>query len=670
MIYQDAARRIAELREQINHHNYRYHVLDDPAITDAEYDRMFSELQELEESHPELIVPDSPTRRVGAAPLKEFTTVDHSLPMLSLSNCFSDEEVREFDRRVKKLLGVTAAEIDYCAEAKLDGVAVELVFEQGRFTLGSTRGDGERGEDVTANLKTIRSVPLQLLASPDVPVPERLEVRGEVFLASKAFIELNRKREELGEPPFANPRNAAAGSLRQLDPRITASRPLDLFCHGFGLVRGMVLDTHLQVLDRISRLGLKVNPLRYRCAGIEEVLERYRAIQERRDGLPYEIDGVVIKINECRLQNRAGTISRSPRWATAYKFPARRETTIIRDIIVQVGRTGVLTPVAIMDPVKVGGVEVSRATLHNQDEIADKDIRIGDTVVVQRAGDVIPQVVEVIAAKRSGKEKKFSMPARCPVCNAHVYKAEDEAAHRCLGFSCPARLKEALRHFASKNAMDIDGLGEQLIGRLVDRGLVKDAGDLYYLTVEQVKSMERMADKSARNLINAIEKSKEAGLDRLVFALGIRHVGEHTAKLMVQHLGGIDALMQADVESLLQIHEIGPEVAGSVVRFFGEEENRATIKRLQEAGVSFRAAARQAGSSLDGTSFVFTGTLQEYTRHEASRLVEERGGKVHSSISEKTTYLVAGADPGSKLNKARSLGVQILNEEQFKELVR
>jgi DNA ligase (NAD+) len=670
MTHQDAAQRIAELKEQIKYHNYRYHVLDDPAIADADYDRMFRELQELEDRHPELIAPDSPTRRVGAAPLKEFTTVEHSLPMLSLSNCFTDEEVREFDRRVKKLLGMTSGEIDYCAEAKLDGVAVELVYEHGSFALGSTRGDGERGEDVTANLKTIRSVPLQLLAAADVPVPERLEVRGEVFLPRRSFVELNRKRELRGEPPFANPRNAAAGSLRQLDPRITASRPLDIFCHGFGLVKGMVLDTHLKVLDRISRLGLKVNPLRSQCAGIEEVLERYRTIQDKRDRLPYEIDGVVIKINDCSLQNRAGTIARSPRWATAYKFAARRETTVIRDIVVQVGRTGVLTPVAIMDPVKVGGVEVSRATLHNQDEIENKDIRIGDTVVVQRAGDVIPQVVEVMASKRTGTEKKFSMPSRCPVCNARVYQADNEAAHRCLGFSCPAKLKEALRHFASKNAMDIDGLGERLISRLVDRELVKDAADLYYLDVEQVRSLERMADTSARNLIAAIAKSKEAGLERLVYALGIRHVGEHTAKLMVQHLGSMENLMNAEVESLLQIREIGPEVAGSVVRFFREKENRATINRLEKAGVSFKAAFRQAGSSLAGKSFVFTGTLQDYTRQEASRMVEERGGKVHSSISEKTTYLVAGADAGSKLNKARALGVKIITEDVFKALIR
>ena len=669
MKQQDAAGRLAELKTEINYHNYRYHVLDDPLISDADYDRMFKELQELETMHPALVTPDSPTQRIGAAPLKEFKTVTHSTPMLSLANCFSDEEVLEFDRRVKKLLQMKSGEIEYCAEAKLDGVAVELVYQRGSFMVGSTRGDGDRGEDVTANLKTIRAVPLQLLASADLPVPDRLEVRGEVFLARKEFVALNRQREQRGEAPFANPRNAAAGSLRQLDPRITASRPLDIFCHGFGRVQGMVLDTHLNALERLGRLGLRVNPLRYQCAGIGEVLQCYRTILEKRVDLPYEIDGVVIKVNDCGLQNRAGTIARSPRWAIAYKFAARQETTVIRDIAVQVGRTGVLTPVAIMDPVQVGGVEVSRATLHNQDEIVSKDIRIGDTVVVQRAGDVIPQVVRVVVSERTGKEKRFSMPSRCPVCSAEVYKSEDEAAHRCLGFSCPAKLKEALKHFASKNAMDIDGLGDKLIGQLVDKKVVRDAADLYYLRMEDLLSLERMAEKSARNILAAVEKSRDAGLERLIYALGIRHVGEHTAKLMVKHMGSMERLMKADADTLLQIREIGTEVAGSVVRFFQQQANVATIMRLQKAGVSFEAAARQSGSALEGMTFVFTGTMQEYTRQEATRLVEERGGKVASAVSDKTTYVVAGADPGSKLNKAASLGVKIISEDMFKSML-
>lgn len=669
MKQQDAAGRLAELKTEINYHNYRYHVLDDPLISDADYDRMFKELQEIETRHPELVTPDSPTQRIGAAPLKEFKTVTHSTPMLSLANCFSDEEVLEFDRRVKKLLQMKAGEIEYCAEAKLDGVAVELAYQRGSFMVGSTRGDGDRGEDVTANLRTIRAVPLQLLASADLPVPDRLEVRGEVFLARQEFVALNRQREQRGEAPFANPRNAAAGSLRQLDPRITASRPLDIFCHGFGRVKGMLLDTHLNGLERLGRLGLRVNPLRYKCAGIGEVLKCYRTILEKRVDLPYEIDGVVIKVNDCGLQNRAGTIARSPRWAIAYKFAARQETTVIRDIAVQVGRTGVLTPVAIMDPVKVGGVEVSRATLHNQDEIVSKDIRIGDTVVVQRAGDVIPQVVSVVVSERTGKEKRFSMPSRCPVCSSQVYKSEDEAAHRCLGFSCPAKLKEALKHFASKNAMDIDGLGDKLIGQLVDKNVVRDAADLYYLRMEDLLSLERMAEKSARNILAAVEKSRDAGLERLIYALGIRHVGEHTAKLMVKHMGSMERLMKADADTLLQIREIGTEVAGSVVRFFQQQANVATIMRLQKAGVIFEAAARQSGSALEGMTFVFTGTMQEYTRQEATRLVEQRGGKVASAVSDKTTYVVAGADPGSKLNKAGSLGVKIISEEMFKSML-
>lgn len=665
----EAAARVAALKKEIHYHNYRYHVLDDPVISDAEYDRMFRELQGLETRHPELVSPDSPTQRIGASPLKEFKTVEHSMTMLSLANCFTDDEVREFDRRVKKQLKMTSAEIEYCAEAKLDGVAVELVYERGSLAVGSTRGDGDRGEDVTANVRTIRSIPLQLFAADGVPIPDLLEVRGEVFLARKEFIALNRMREAQGEPLFANPRNAAAGSLRQLDPRVTASRPLEIFFHGFGQVRGMILDTHLNVLDRIGRLGLRVNPIRHKCAGIDEVVRRYRTILAKRDELPYEIDGVVIKINDYGLQNRVGTISRSPRWAIAYKFAAHQETTVIRDITVQVGRTGVLTPVAIMDPVKVGGVEVSRATLHNQDEIDSKDIRIGDTVVVQRAGDVIPQVVKVIESERTGKEKRFYMPSRCPACNAQVFKSEDEAAHRCLGFSCPAKLKEALKHFASKNAMDIDGLGDKLISQLVERTLVKDAADLYYLRMEDLLSLERMADKSARNVLAAIERSRHAGLERLVYALGIRHVGEHTAKLMVQHAGSMEKLMQADADTLMQIREIGTEVAGGVVRFFQQPDNRATIRKLQKAGVSFASSGRQAGTSLSGMTFVFTGTLTAFSRQEATRLVEERGGKVTSAISEKTTYLVAGTEPGSKLAQATSKGVNILSEERFKALI-
>lgn len=665
----DALHRITILRNEINYHNYRYYVLDDPALSDAAYDVMLKELQQLEKEYPHLITSDSPTQRIGAAPLKAFKTVQHSVTMLSLANCFSPDEVREFDERVKRMLKLPPGPVEYCAEAKLDGVAVELVYEQGRLLVGSTRGDGDRGEDVTANLKTIQSVPLLLLASEGIPIPERLEVRGEVFLGKKEFRSLNRRRLELGEAPFANPRNAAAGSLRQLDPAVTASRPLDIFCHGFGQVSGMVLDTHLRSLERLLKLGLKINPLRYRCSGIEEVIACYQTIMGMRHELDYDIDGVVIKINHFDLQRRIGTISRSPRWAIAYKFQAHQETTRIRDIIVQVGRTGALTPVAVMEPVQVAGVEVSRATLHNQDEIYKKDIRIGDTVVIQRAGDVIPEVVKAIPSLRTGKEKRFSMPSRCPVCNAEIFKSEDEAVYRCLGISCPAKLKEGLKHFASKSAMDIEGLGDKLISQLVDRGLVKDFADLYYLKHSDVASLERMGEKSTGNLIAAIQGSKRAGLERLIYALGIRHVGVHTAKLMVQHLGGMERLQQADTASLMEINEIGTEVAASVVRFFQQDDTRSTMVKLHNAGVSFAAVGQKTGAALAGLTFVFTGTLQGYTRQEASRLVEKNGGRVSSQISEKTRYLVAGVNPGTKLQKAKAAGVEIISEEAFKTLV-
>ena len=665
----NAVSRTATLKREINYHNFRYYVLDDPVISDAVYDQMLRELEELEKQYPHLVTSDSPTQRIGAAPLKEFKTIQHAVPMLSLANCFTHEEVKEFDERVKRMLKLPPGPVEYCAEAKLDGVAVELVYERGGLVVGTTRGDGDRGEDVTANLKTIKSVPLVLLASEGIPIPERLDVRGEVFLGKREFRSLNQKREQRGEPLFANPRNAAAGSLRQLDPAVTASRPLDIYCHGFGQVTGMVLDTHFNTLERVKRLGLKVNPLRFKCTGIDEVIECYQDVMSRRHELGYEIDGVVIKINDYDLQRRIGTISRSPRWAIAYKFEAHQETTRIRDIIVQVGRTGALTPVAIMDPVKVGGVAVSRATLHNQEEMNRKDIRIGDTVVVQRAGDVIPEVVKVIESKRTGKEKQFSMPGRCPVCNAQVFKSEGEAVYRCLGISCPAKLKEGLKHFASKSAMDIDGLGDKLISQLVDRGLVKDFADLYYLTAEVLLTLERMADKSARNVITAIERSKQAGLERLIYALGIRHVGAHTAKVMVKHMGSMEHLQKADTACLMQINEIGTEVAASVVRFFQQDDTRATILKLNKAGVSFRAVGHKTGVSLDGVTFVFTGTLQGYTRQEATRLVEDKGGRVSSSISDKTNYLVTGDNPGTKIGKARLLGVEIISEQVFKSLV-
>jgi DNA ligase (NAD+) len=659
---------IAFLRKTINYHNYRYYVLDDPELSDAAYDTLLRELEDIEKRYPETVTSDSPTQRVGAAPLKAFKTVRHSLPMLSLSNCFTKEEVREFDNRIKRFLKRTGA-VEYIAEAKLDGVAVELVYEKGKFVLGSTRGDGTHGEEVTINLKTIRSIPLALLPADRVTIPDYVEVRGEVFLGKREFKLLNEKRREQGEPLFANPRNAAAGSLRQLDPRITATRPLDIFCHGVGEVSGVPLNTHWDILHAFSQLGLKVNPLRYRCSHIDEVIDCYKAIQEKRSKLNYEIDGVVIKVNDCRLQEGLGTISRSPRWATAYKFEAHQETTTIKDIIVQVGRTGALTPVAIMEPVKVGGVEVCRATLHNQDEIEKKDIRIGDTVIVQRAGDVIPEVIKVVASKRTGKEQRFAMPSKCPECGADVVKLKDEVLYRCLGLSCPAQLKESIKHFAAKGAMDIDGLGDKLVNQLVSTGLVKDVADLYCLTVNDVEPLERMAATSAKNLIAAIEKSKSSGLEKLIYALGIRHVGAHTAQVLVSKLGSMEKILHADEHSLLTIREIGPEVSRSIVQFCKQEANSTTIRRLKKAGVSFMPLERKMTKDLNGITFVFTGALKGFTREEAKRFVESRGGKVSSFISGKTGYLIAGESPGSKVEKAREHRVAVISENEFKKLI-
>lgn len=658
---------IAELKKKINYQNYRYYVLDDPEISDAAYDRLMRELEGLEKQYPDLVTPDSPTQRVGAAPLKEFKTVRHTLPMLSLANCFELKELKDFDQRVKRFLKITG-NVEYVAEPKLDGVAVELIYKKGRLVSGSTRGDGTVGEDITLNLKTIRSIPLQLLDTKTVKIPDKLEVRGEVFLGKKEFKLLNKKREDLGEPLFANPRNAAAGSLRQLDSRITAERPLDIFCHGIGEVSGIRFQTHWDVLQTLPRLGLKVNPIEYRCKNIKEVMECYGEIQRIREVLDYEIDGMVIKVNDLVLQHRLGTVSRSPRWATAYKFEAHQETTIIKDIIVQVGRTGALTPVAIMEPVKVGGVEVSRATLHNQDEIDKKDIRIGDTVIVQRAGDVIPEVVKVVESKRTGKEKHFIIPDKCPVCGAEVIKLDDEAAARCLGISCPAKLKETVKHFVSKGAMDIDGLGAKLVNQLVDRDLVKDVSDLYFLSVGDLAGLERMAEKSALNVINAIQKSKGAGLERLIYALGIRHVGEHIAGILVSSLGSMEKLIKANEDDLMYIKEVGPEVARSIVQFFKQEVNLKTIKRLRDAGVIFNPVKRTR-NDLEGMIFIFTGGLKHYTREEAKRLVESRGGRVSSGVSGETHYLVAGESPGSKLEKAKALGVRIISEREFSKIV-
>lgn len=669
MVPEEIKERVQRLRKEIEYHNYRYYVLNDPVISDPEYDALMRELEELERQYPELITPNSPTQRVGAPPLEEFGSVEHTIPMLSLANAFNEEEVLEFDRRVKRFLG-TDQDVEYTAEPKMDGVAVEVVYERGELVVGSTRGDGYRGEDITQNIRTIRTIPLFLMEDEE-PVPERLAVRGEVYMEIEDFKRLNREREERGEAPFANPRNAAAGSLRQLDPSITARRPLNIFFYGIGEVVGREFESQWEVLQTLPKWGLRVNPLVELCPDIQRAVQYYRRILDLKDELPYEMDGVVLKVNSFELQRRLGEVSRSPRWAVAFKFPAEEATTRVLDIVVQVGRTGVLTPVALLEPVQVGGVEVKRATLHNMDEIERKDVRIGDTVLVHRAGEVIPEIIKVIKEKRTGKERKFQMPDRCPVCGSQVVRFPGEVAYRCIGISCPAQLKGRIRHFASRRAMDIDGLGEKLIDQLVEKGLVKDLADIYYLRKEQLVGLERMAEKSAQNLLDAVEKSKDTTLARFLYALGIRHVGEHLAQVLAEHIGSLERFFTVDRDELLQIPEVGPEVAESVVRFFKDEGNRRVIEKMLRAGVRVEepTEAAEAKKPLEGKVFVFTGALEGMTREDAKRLVEHLGGRTASSVSRRVDYVVVGKDPGSKYDRARELGLTIIDEEEFKRLV-
>ena len=664
----DVLSRIKELREQLHYHNYRYYVLDQPVISDAEYDRLLRELERLEEQYPELVTPDSPTQRVGAAPLEKFESVRHRQPMLSLENAFSEAEAREFDARLQRFLRTTE-EFHYVAEPKMDGCAVELVFEQGRFTVGSTRGDGIRGEDVTQNLKTIHTIPLQMLDKEN-PVPELLEVRGEVYMDLGEFEKLNRERERRGEPAFANPRNAAAGSLRQLDPAITASRPLKIYCYGVGEVKGATFRTHWEILENLRKWGLRVNPLIETCTGIDGAIAYHHRIEHQRHGLPYEIDGVVIKVDSLALQERLGTKARSPRWALAYKFAATQETTRVLDIVVNVGRTGAVTPMAVMEPVEVGGVTVSRATLHNEDEVARKDVRVGDTVLIQRAGDVIPEVVKVIIEDRPANAQPFKMPQSCPVCGTELVRPVGEKVTRCPNPDCFGAHSRSIMHFAGKTAMDIDGLGEKIILQLVNAGLVKDVSDLYQLTEGDLIPLERFAEKSAQNIISAIQGSKHPPYWRLINALGIRFVGEATAQLLARHFQNLESLMQAGEEDLLQVEGVGPQVAGSIREFFENPHIRELIKKLQEGGVKEQPPESQAGGPLAGKTFVFTGGLSHFSREEAKALVAARGGKVSSSVSTKTDYVVVGADPGSKAAKAKELGVTPLTEAEFEKLVR
>ncbi len=654
---------ILKLVEEINYHNYRYYILDDPVISDAEYDRKMRRLQELEKQHPEFKSQDSPTLRVGAPPQKVFSTVEHAVPMLSLDNALDKKEVIAFDERIKRALG-KSQKMEYCCEVKLDGLAIELTYINGYLETGSTRGDGTTGEDVTPNIKTIPVIPLKLQGH---TLPERVDIRGEVIMQIPDFKELNRQRTEQGESPFANPRNAAAGSLRQLDSRVTAQRALTFFPYGYGVLSESLGNTHFATLERFKEYGFKINSLIRVLDSIEQVIDYHSEMIELRHELDYEIDGIVVKINDLAWQKELGIRSRSPRWAIAYKFPAQQETTRIKDIIAQVGRTGTLTPVAILEPVNVGGVTVSRATLHNQDEMERLDVKIGDRVIIQRAGDVIPQVVKVIMDQREGTEKSFHFPKYCPVCGKQVKKIQGQVAIRCVNLSCPAQVKERIKHFASKRAMDIDGLGDKLIDQFVDNGLINDVADLYKLQKNDLLQLGRMADKSAENILAALQESRHRTEDRLLYALGLRFVGEHVARVLLKAFPSIENLSRTTREELIAIKEIGPQVADSVVSFFEQPENIKLLHRLRTYGVQTEQLSAPSDSEFSGKTFVFTGTLEQLSRKEAQDIVERLGARATSSVSKITDYVVVGTNAGSKATKAQELGLEIWTENDFLE---
>ncbi len=659
---EEAKKEIERLREEIRYHEYKYYVENQPVISDYEFDQLMRRLKELEEQFPELITPDSPTQRVGEKPVEGFPTAPHDPPMLSLDNVYTWEEFLAFHQRVEKAL--PGEKVEYVVELKIDGVSIAVIYEDGIFSQAVTRGDGFKGDVVTQNVKTIRSIPLRIKEK------GRVEVRGEIYMPIEAFKKLNKERELAGEPLFANPRNAAAGSIRMLDPREVARRQLDAFFYYIFVDKKPPKPTHWENLQFIKELGLKVNPNAWLCRKVEEVLKIWEEWKDKRDELPYDVDGLVVKVNSIDQQQRLGSTAKFPRWAIAFKFPAKQATTRIVDIVLQVGRTGAVTPVAIFEPVHLAGTVVTRATLHNEEEIKRKDIRIGDWVLVEKGGDIIPKVVAVIKERRTGKEKPFKMPETCPACGAKLYRPVGEVIWRCPNAACPAKRKEALLHFASRNAMNIEGLGEALVDLLLKHKLVEDVGDLYYLKKEQLERLPRMGPKSAQNLLDQIERSKSNDLWRLIHGLGIRYVGEKTAKVLEQHFASLDDLMKASRLELERIPDVGPKVADSIVNFFREERNLKIIEKLRRAGVNFKRKEVKVGERpLEGKTFVFTGALKNFTREEAKRIVEELGGKVLSSVSRKTDYVVVGENPGSKYQRALQLGVKTINEEEFLKLI-
>jgi DNA ligase (NAD+) len=664
----DIERQVEDLREEIRRHEHLYYVLDTPEISDADFDRLMQELKQLEAAHPELITPDSPTQRVGGKPREGFVKVPHSRPMLSLDNAFNDEELRSWERRVRELAG--SDKIEYVCELKMDGMSLALWYRQGRLERGITRGDGSIGEDVTSNVRTMRSVRLSVdpATLKRSGLPPDFEVRGEVIMPIKDFERMNEDRERQGLSKFANPRNAAAGTIRILEPNIVAERRLDFYAY-FLLVDGLYFpEKHAEALAALSQAGFKVNPQHVIAHNVDELLAFIGKGEQMRDKLPYEIDGIVIKVNSTRLQQRLGFTGKAPRWAIAYKYAARSGTTQIEDIKPQVGRTGKLTPVAWLKPVLIGGTTVARATLHNQDEIERLGVKIGDWVMVERGGDVIPKVVKVLDDKDHPRgDQIFHMPDRCPVCGSHIVRAEGEADHRCINANCPARLQGSILHFASRSVMNIEGMGESLVSQLADRGLVKDVGDIYELTKEKLLTLERVGDKSAENLLAEIQQSRKLPLERVIFGLGIRFVGERTAEFLAAHFGSMDALMNASVDELQEVNEVGPRVAESIREFFVEPRNQALVKHLRKY-LNFTGKKKERGTALAGKTFVLTGTLANYSREQAKQMIEDAGGKVSGSVSKKTDYVVAGEEPGSKLDKARELGVKVIDEGEMLKL--